>query len=180
MLTCLAAERLWRCRTNESCALNIQPCLLNNQVITTVDLVKDLPFNALPFQQFFDGYVGCPANNLVRAQRCSASLRLCLVLCVLQLRTGCSVILVVPGMLVYWGWGGVWCWSAWLGLATVTCEAVNELQRCWLCVTAKLHCGWYPGIRKQQEGMELSCLASVHPADRPAWRMSGCTAHLLG
>ena len=69
MLTC-SAERLWQCRTNDSCALNIQPCLLNNQVITTVDLVKDLPFNALPFQQFFDGYVGCPANNLVRAQRC--------------------------------------------------------------------------------------------------------------
>ena len=55
------------CRTNASCALNIQPCLLNNQVITTVDLVKDLPFTALPFTQFFDGYVGCPANNLVRA-----------------------------------------------------------------------------------------------------------------
>ena len=82
-------------RTNASCALNIQPCLYNNVVYTTgmpllvwsqlphangtdmpvssltvhlgaVDIVKDMNFTALSFSNFFDGYVGCPANNLVR------------------------------------------------------------------------------------------------------------------
>ena len=39
---CSDSQASETCRTNPSCSLNIQPCLLNGQTISTVDIVKDL------------------------------------------------------------------------------------------------------------------------------------------
>ena len=56
------------CRTqDETCALNLaSPCLYNDTLYSNVTEVKTLNFTTLPFQTFFQDYVGCPATNLVR------------------------------------------------------------------------------------------------------------------
>lgn len=56
------------CRTeDDSCSLQIQePCLFNDTLYTDVTAVKNMTFNVLPVSDYFEGYVGCPATNLVR------------------------------------------------------------------------------------------------------------------